>query len=181
MPRNYRSRPSKAALILVGTVAGLALGAIIAERTGGLDGLMEKLTNRKRRPARRSNGWRGSRNGDYAHDNLDDEFELAPESFAHMHLSDSDDDNTPDLAALNALEDRVLEAFKNDPILVKRDIEIGAVDNSTIELAGTVRSERESRYAATVTRGVPGVLAVVDKLTITGTEAEKGTIGADLA
>jgi hypothetical protein len=64
------------------------------------------------------------------------------------------------------LEDRVLEAFTNDPILSERAVDIGAVRPATIELIGTVYSDDEYDYASTLTGGVPGVEKVVNRLVV---------------
>jgi hypothetical protein len=64
------------------------------------------------------------------------------------------------------LEERVLEAFRNDPVLSERAVDIGAVGEAIIELTGWVHSEDESHHAVTVTRGVPGVDTVVNRLEV---------------
>ena len=51
--------------------------------------------------------------------------------------SDEDDDE--------ALEERVLEAFRNDPILAERAIDIGVIGDGVIELAGWVEDDDEAR------------------------------------
>src|SRR4051812_36657618 len=60
-----------------------------------------------------------------------------------------------------ALEERVLEAFRNDPTLSERAIDIGAIGDGIIELTGWVHEPDEATHAVTVTRGVPGVETVV--------------------
>ncbi len=64
------------------------------------------------------------------------------------------------------LEERVLEAFRNDPILSERAIDIGAIGRGIIELTGWVNAEDEQTHAVTVTRGVPGVDTVVNRLVV---------------
>jgi hypothetical protein len=64
------------------------------------------------------------------------------------------------------LEDRVLEAFRNDPILCERAIDIGSLGPGVIELAGWVENEDESQHAVTLARGVPEVGTVVNRITI---------------
>lgn len=64
------------------------------------------------------------------------------------------------------LEDRVLEAFHNDPTLRGRAIDIGAIGDGIIELTGWVHSAAEVGYAITLARGVPDVAHVMDSLTI---------------
>jgi BON domain-containing protein len=63
-----------------------------------------------------------------------------------------------------ALEERVLEAFRNDPILSERAIDIGAIGDGIIELTGWVHQPDEATHAVTITRGVPGVETVVNRL-----------------
>ena len=64
------------------------------------------------------------------------------------------------------LEERVLEAFRNDPILAERAIDIGSIGEGVIELAGWVEDEDESEHAVTIARGVPGVDTVVNRIAI---------------
>src|ERR1700687_4207343 len=59
------------------------------------------------------------------------------------------------------LEERVLEAFRHDPILAERAIDIGGIGEETIELAGWVTTEEEAERAVVLARGVPGVTTVV--------------------
>jgi len=71
-----------------------------------------------------------------------------------------------------ALEERVLEAFRNDPTLSERAIDIGAIGDGIIELTGWVHEPDEATHAVTITRGVPGVETVVNRLDVrmAGTE-----------
>jgi len=65
-----------------------------------------------------------------------------------------------------ALEERVLEAFRNDPTLSERAIDIGAIGDGIIELTGWVREADEATHAVTIARGVPGVDTVVNRIAI---------------
>jgi hypothetical protein len=65
-----------------------------------------------------------------------------------------------------ALEERVLEAFRNDPVLAERAVDIGAIGDGIIELTGWVRAPDEATHAVTITRGVPGVETVVNRLDV---------------
>ena len=65
-----------------------------------------------------------------------------------------------------ALEERVLEAFRNDPVLSERAIDIGALGDGIIELTGWVHEPDEATHAVTITRGVPGVETVVNRLEV---------------
>lgn len=64
------------------------------------------------------------------------------------------------------LEERVLEAFRNDPILSERAVDIGAIGDGIIELTGWVHEPDEATHAVTITRGVPGVETVVNRLDV---------------
>jgi hypothetical protein len=72
-----------------------------------------------------------------------------------------------------ALEERVLEAFRNDPVLAERAIDIGAIGDGIIELTGWVHQADEATHAVTITRGVPGVETVVNRLDVRLGEAEE--------
>jgi len=72
-----------------------------------------------------------------------------------------------------ALEERVLEAFRNDPILAERAIDIGAIGDGIIELTGWVHEPDEATHAVTITRGVPGVETVVNRLDVRLADAEE--------
>lgn len=71
-----------------------------------------------------------------------------------------------------ALEERVLEAFRNDPVLSERAIDIGAIGDGIIELTGWVHEPEEATHAVTITRGVPGVETVVNRLDVRAAGAE---------
>src|SRR4029434_5705286 len=72
-----------------------------------------------------------------------------------------------------AREERVLEAFRNDPILSERAIDIGAIGDGIIELTGWVHEPDEATHAVTITRGVPGVETVVNRLDVRMAGAEE--------
>ena len=138
--------------IVAGAVAGFAVGMLVAQRVGGFSGLRSKL---RRRAAAGTH--EESIRGRYAEaDDFDDieEDELETEAYD------------------TGLEDRVLEAFRNDPILSERAIDIGSISDGVIELAGWVENEDESRHAVTIARGVPGVDTVVNRIAI-GEEEER--------
>lgn len=83
------------------------------------------------------------------------------------YLSDTDPAPAPESAPvvpLDELEERVLEAFQNDPMLAHRAIDIGAVSPGEIELTGWVAAPAEIDYALTIARGVPGVEQVLNSL-----------------
>ena len=70
------------------------------------------------------------------------------------------------------LEERVLEAFRNDPVLAERAVDIGAIGDGIIELTGWVHEPDEATHAVTITRGVPGVETVVNRLDVRVAGAE---------
>jgi|GEM_PF-1365516 len=206
----FRKRPTRTSSVLwvaLGAVAGVALGMLVADRVGGVDGLLRRGGRGLRRQPG-PEGWRGDERRTDAFDQLaDDDSELAAESIAHMHVRRRGDEQAaqpeslpdrhstrerlrdrmrdrrtrsmePDIAIAGPtgpsvpsheeLESRVLEAFRHDPVLEARAIDIGAVGAGTIELTGWVDSTGEIAHALTIARGVPDVLAVVDHLAVRG-------------
>ncbi|MGH7486025.1 MAG: BON domain-containing protein, partial [bacterium] len=156
-PFRYRNEPpyiyadeeedessSRSALyIAIGAAAGFAAGVLMAERFGGFKGLTDRIKDT-------FGGGTGEEEEDFDYEGLDDD-EFDP---------DFDEDLDTPKASLNGaeeLEERVLEAFRNDPILSERAVDIGAVEDGIIELTGSVNSEEEARQAIVVARGVPGV------------------------
>lgn len=135
--------------VLLGAVAGFAVGMLVAQRVGGFSG----LTNLARRV-------RGG---------ADQEAEAASGPVVADDFSDYEDDFEEDELMEtegSELEERVLEAFRNDPILAERAVDIGSLGPQTIELAGWVNSEREAQHALTIARGVPGVATVINRMAI---------------
>jgi hyperosmotically inducible periplasmic protein len=146
------SSPS-ALYIAIGAAAGFAAGVLMAERFGGFKGLTDRIRDT-------FGGGAGGEEDDFDYEGLEDD-EFDPDF--------EDEVDTPSASALNGadeLEERVLEAFRNDPTLSERAVDIGAVENGIIELTGWVNSDDESRQAVAVARGVPGVDTVVNRLTI---------------
>jgi hypothetical protein len=128
--------------ILAGAVAGFTVGMIVAQRVGGFQGLTSKIRRRRTADAPHDEALRGR----YAAGE-DDEF------------ADIEDDELEAEAYDSGLEDRVLEAFRNDPILAERAIDIGSISDGVIELAGWVEDDEESRHAVTIARGMALPLA----------------------
>jgi hypothetical protein len=152
MTLRYREEESSSAgtvaLVLAGAIAGLAVGVLVAQRMGGLSGLRSRLQ-------------RGGGDMEQVGRGYDAE------------VADYDDiDETDEYAASEGtyvggfLEERVLEAFTNDPILSERAVDIGSIGDGIIELSGWVNTEDESHHAVTLARGVPGVDTVVNRLTV---------------
>ena len=179
MPR-YRIRDDESstgstiATVLLGAVAGFAVGMYVAQRVGGFSGLTNRL---KRTPV--TDGGRPSRQFDFAGDEFD---ELEGDDLAEREASSEDEDEdfngmdaTDESDGVPLLEERVLEAFNNDPILAERAIDIGSMGgNGIIELAGWVDSDDEAEHAMTVARGVPGVETVVNRLMVDDEEQQIG-------
>lgn len=213
----FRKRPTRTSsvlLVALGAVAGVALGMLVADRVGGVDGLLRRGGRGSRRQPG-PEGWRGDERRTDSFDELaDDDSELSGESIAHMHVRRRGDASVPVPEAMpdrlstrerlrdrmrdrrtrsvepqaavspladavvirmgaavpthEELEARVLEAFRNDPVLEGRAIDIGAVGAGTIELTGWVESTGEIAHALTLARGVPDVTAVVDHLAVHG-------------
>lgn len=154
----YRDRDTSAAgavFVAVGALAGLAAGVLLAQRYGGLSGIGARV--RDEIAARRGEEREGDRRPtDYDLPEYDDE----PLGADAGRRRDEDADEG------EVLEERVLEAFRNDPVLSERAVDIGAVGSGVIELTGWVHGEDEAHHAVTVTRGVPGVDTVVNRLEV---------------
>ena len=145
-PFRYRDEDSSGTGVLlgiVGAVAGLAVGVLLAERFGGVQGLSTRLRDR---------------------------FGLAHDADEEMY-EDEDYTAGEEDEFDETIETRVLEAFRNDPILSERAVDIGAIGDETIELSGWVNTEDEADHAVTVAGGVPGVATVVNRLSV-GEEEE---------
>jgi hypothetical protein len=172
-PFRYRDEPpyiydeedeessSRSALyIAIGAAAGFAAGVLMAERFGGFKGLTDRIKDTF------GAGGAGEEEEDFDYEGLDED-EFDPD------FDEDDEDLKPSKASLNGveeLEERVLEAFRNDPILSERAIDIGAVESGIIELTGWVNSDDESHQAVVIARGVPGVDTVVNRLAIRSDE-----------
>src|SRR6185312_12229985 len=126
--------------VLAGAVAGFAVGVLVAQRVGGVSGLKSKL--RRRGGAGRDQ------------ESIADRYAYRP---SEDELEDYEEDDFENEAYDGGLEENVLEAFRNDPILSERAIDIGSISDGVIELAGWVEDEGESQHAVTIARGVPGV------------------------
>ena len=146
------SSARNAILIAIGAAAGFAAGVLMAERFGGFKGLTDRLKDSL------GGGGEGEEEEDFDYEGLDeDEFD-----------PDFEDDvqGSASLDGAEELEERVLEAFRNDPTLSERAVDIGALEDGIIELTGWVNSEEESRQAVAVASGTPGVETVVNRLSI---------------
>lgn len=137
--------------ILAGAVAGFAVGMYVAQRVGGVEGLTGKL--RRRGMRRTEEPLRGAH---AAQEDLE-EFE---------DFEDIEEDELEGEEYDESLELRVLEAFRNDPVLSERAVDIGSIGEGVIELAGWVEDEAEAKHAVTLARGVPGVDTVVNRIAL---------------
>jgi hypothetical protein len=163
--------------VLLGAAAGFAVGMFVAQRVGGFTGLTSRL-----KKSVQGDGNSDSPRFDFAgdeYDEIEEEVELAEREALAEHEDedfngmDAVDEDVED-SGVPLLEERVLEAFNNDPILAERAIDIGAVGKGIIELAGWVDSDDEAEHAMTLARGVPGVETVVNRLLVDDEEQQLG-------
>lgn len=129
--------------LALGAVAGVVVGVVVAQRFGGLAGISARLRARLGRNAAE----------------VEDEYDIEDYDSDEVDDADEEDDDT-------VLEERVLEAFRNDPILSERAVDIGAIGEGVIELAGWVHDDGEAAHAITIARGVPGVETVVNRMAV---------------
>src|SRR5665213_878766 len=137
-------------LLAVGAVAGIAAGVVIAQKYGGFSALATKL--------------REQLSGE------DEEEEFVADEYDYYDDDSEELDDEDSLSPLEELEELVLEAYHNDPILSERAIDIGAIDEGIIELTGWVYAASEAELAVTIARGTPGVQTVLNRLTVRAEE-----------
>jgi len=89
----------------------------------------------------------------------DDEEEWETESVDDDE-EDEEEDEVVDEVTPEALEAEVLAAFRADPVLRRRALEIAVDEEGVLTLTGWVRRERELRLARRVARRVDGIAAV---------------------
>ena len=162
---------SIAAGVALGAVAGFVVGVVVAQRVGGLSGLSSRIRERIDGLVRRGQDELDSLAGAEQEDGDEDEYE-----------DDLDEDEEEDIAALDgdsALEERVLRAFRRDPVLSERAIDIGAIGEGIIELSGWVETHEESELAMSVARTVPGIITVVSRLFIGADEQSSSDLDED--
>ena len=141
------SVPGTVTSVLLGAVAGFAVGMLVAQRVGGFSGLADKIRRRRA----------DEDEAEASAPAVADDFSEYDEEYDEL-----EDEGVPN----EGLEERVLEAFRNDPILSERAIDIGGIGEDTIELAGWVNTEEEAEHAVVLARGVPGVETVVNRIAI---------------
>jgi hypothetical protein len=156
-PLRYRDDDSTSGIILgaiVGALAGFAAGMDMAQHAGTTDADALKGERADAEPVHeRIRSAHGESDADFD-DELEDDFE---------DIDDEEFEEEYDVT----LEERVLEAFRNDPILSARAVDIGSLRTGVIELAGVVETAQEAQHAVTIARGVPGVETVVNRI-VTG-------------
>jgi hypothetical protein len=135
---------------IAAVLAGLALGALISHRLGGLEGIKSRVKKRFRR-----GGLDLERLREFADEAFADEDDLGEERYESWE----DDGAT-------ALEAKVLAAFLADETFRERPVDISARDSEIVELTGWVRTKAERMRATAVARKVPGVVTVVNELMV---------------
>ena len=178
-PYRYRDDDSSGGMtimtVLLGAVAGFAVGMYVAQRSGGFRGLTERFTKGAGGAERGRHYGLAAEQFDFeSEDEIEDEEEGAYASSVDDEDFNGMDDTGDAGDGVPLLEERVLEAFNNDPILAERAIDIGAMTAGIIELSGWVDSDDEAEHAMTVARGVPGVETVVNRLMIDDEEQQLG-------
>lgn len=149
------SSSSRGLLFLAaGAAAGIALGVFLAQRAGGFSALSSQVRERL---------------------GAGDLLRRRGRAEAAHGVAEDDEDEGDDFEGDEAdeLEERVLEAYRNDPILSERAVDIGAIGGGIIELTGWVHDDSESDHALVLTRGVPGVVTVVNRLDVRTEEEER--------
>jgi osmotically-inducible protein OsmY len=133
--------------LAAGTAAGVFVGVLLADRFGG-GKLLERLSG-----LLKVSGVNAS----------DDEFDDTDQAFDEYGAEIPDDDGADDTPGV---DERVLAAFQQDPILSERAIEIDADDPGTVVLRGTVPSAEDAAHALIIARGTPGVSKVENLLRV---------------
>ena len=156
--RDTHASSRGALYVIIGALAGLAAGVLVAQRFGGIGAISSRVRERVRRGGTALEetlgaGFREYEDGD-------------------QYGEPYDDDLSDELSPEEELEERVLEAFRNDPVLSERAVDIGAIGEGIIELTGWVHGHEEVTHAVTVARGVPDVATVVNRLTVREEEEE---------
>ncbi|HUF64837.1 MAG TPA: BON domain-containing protein [Gemmatimonadaceae bacterium] len=138
------------AYVIGGALAGFAAGVLVAHRMGGVAG----ITSRVRERFGGTTAEEFEDEAGYETDEFDAEFDEIGIG------AESPGENAEEL------EQRVLHAYENDPVLSERPVDIGAISDGIVELTGWVNSEEEAAHAVTLARGVPGVDTVVNRLAV---------------
>lgn len=134
---------------MIGALAGVAVGILLADR-GLMAGLRKRRQSAGASPSPEPKPPRPARERAAA--------DVRPPAAERAKSKPIDDEAE--------LEARVLETFRNDPVLVDRPIDIGAIGTGIIELTGWVDAPGEVRHATTLTRGTIGVHTVINRLMV---------------
>lgn len=155
------------ASLMIGAVAGFAVGMLVAQKAGGIAGIAARVKDRWAELEETEADddelpeTEAAHEKDFEHELDEAELEDEESFEAELEAEEADEDD-----AHAALEDHVLEAFQADSTLRERAIDISAVGDGLIELSGWVDTDDESHHAAAVARRVDGVESVVNRLAI---------------
>ena len=139
-------------------IVGFALGVFVVHKAGGLDGLLRRFARRRAPRLDQSDDPPGSvyEMDGLAHDDSD---------YSEDEDYDDSEDDSDDSLAIE-VENRVLSAFINDPLLSASSIEISAGNDGLVQLHGWVDERADVQHATTIAGGVPGVAAVSNKIRV---------------
>lgn len=141
-------------LLATGALAGVAAGMFLAQKFGGFSGLTARLRDR------------------FGAAEILDEFDIGDDDLIEEYAAGDLDDFDDDVDEVDReLEERVLEAYRHDPVLGERAVDIGAIGDGVIELTGWVHSDDEAEHAVTVARGIVDVTTVVNRLAVRDEES----------
>ena len=140
-------------------LAGFAMGVVLMHKSGGMNTLLGRLMP----PGARGKAARGR--GAFS----DSFYDL--EGIAHDvgDYEGAEDEIEPDEAeagVASELEERVLDAFVNDPVLTNSAVEISAESDGVVTLHGWVAEKAEAEHAALIAGGVPGVVGVANSIRV---------------
>lgn len=164
------------ASLMIGAVAGFAVGILVAQKSGGIAGIAARVKDRwaeleeSETDDEELSESKSTHESDFDDELDEEELEDDEALEAAFEAEDAEEED-----AHAALEDHVLEAFQADSTLRERAIDISAVGDGLIELSGWVDSDDESHHAAAVARRVEGVESVVNRLAIGRADAAEPT------
>lgn len=164
------------ASLVIGAVAGFAVGILVAQKSGGIAGITARVKDRWAELEESEADEGEFPESEAAHEShFDDELDEAELEDDESLEAEFEAEEMDEEDAHAALEDHVLEAFQADSTLRERAIDISAVGDGLIELSGWVDTDDESHHAAAVARRVAGVESVVNRLAIGQADASEHT------
>lgn len=164
------------ASLMIGAVAGFAVGILVAQKSGGIAGIAARMKDRWAELEESETDDEELPETESAHESdFDEELDEADLEDEESLEAEFEAEEVDEEDAHAALEDHVLEAFQADSTLRERAIDISAVGDGLIELSGWVDSDDESHHAAAVARRVEGVESVVNRLAIGRADAAEST------